>query len=41
MTIKDVLDFFNKHPELLDEALDFLKKRKAEKSKTEPVTFLL
>lgn len=38
MTVKDVLDFLDEHPELLDEALAFLKKRKAEKLKNESVT---
>lgn len=38
MTVKDILDFLDEHPELLDEALVFLKKRKAEKLKNESVT---
>ena len=38
VTVKDILDFLDEHPELLDEALAFLKKRKAEKLKNESVT---
>lgn len=41
MTVKDILDFLDEHPELLDEALTFLKKRKAEQLKNESVTSLL
>lgn len=41
MTVKDILDFWDEHPELLDETLAFLKKRKAEKLKNESVTSLL
>lgn len=41
VTVKDVLDFLDEHPELLDEALAFLKKRKAEKLKNESVTSAL
>ena len=38
VTVKDILDFLDEHPELLDEALAFLKKRKAEQLKNESVT---
>lgn len=38
MTVKDILDFLDEHPELLDKALAFLKKRKAEQLKNESVT---
>ena len=41
VTVKDILDFLDEHPELLDEALAFLKKRKAEKLKNESVTSAL
>lgn len=41
MTVKDILEFLDEHPELLDEALAFLKKRKAEKLKKESVTSAL
>lgn len=41
VTVKDILDFLDEHPELLDETLAFLKKRKAEKLKNESVTSLL
>jgi hypothetical protein len=41
VTVKDILDFLDEHPELLDEALAFLKKRKAEQLKNESVTSLL